>query len=65
MSILTKTAIGIVAAGLLTMYGFYLYMWLPNDAGAVVAHHAAVLFLLSVVYLIGLGIYKAWKAVIR
>lgn len=67
MNILTKIATTIVTSCLLFMYAFYLYMWLqqPDNYVEVVIHHAVVLFGLSVLYLFGLGIYKAWKAVIR
>jgi hypothetical protein len=69
MNTLTKVAVGIVATGLLAMYGLYLYVWVvaghSDNYLEVAAHHAIVIFLLAVLYLIGLGIYKAWKAVTR
>jgi hypothetical protein len=65
MNTLTRVAVGIVTAGLLGMYITFLYVFLPNDSGLVLAIHAAALFILSVLYLVGLGIYKVWKAVKR
>jgi hypothetical protein len=67
MNTLTKVAVGIVAAGLLAMYGIYLYLWLhetefSSSLEAVAIHHAIAIFLLAVLYLVGLGI---WKAVAR
>ena len=67
MNILTKIATGIVVSCLLFMYVFYLHEWLqdPDNYIKVVFHHAVALFGLSVLYLLGLGVYKAFKAVTR
>ncbi len=69
MNTLTRVAVGYIVFILLAAYVTYLYLWLrvghSDHYWEAAAHHVIVLFVLSVLYLVGLGIYKVWKAVKR